>query len=97
MRKAFGSAATMRVRQFTHAWVFEVLTEGLQIHDERLVEHYSQSFAKFFENGFGVGTRTLTKMRLMAGARPDRRPPDQLLILPAFDWLSEAQNGKRAL
>jgi hypothetical protein len=92
MRKAFGSAASCRVRQIARAWVVEVLADA-QYHplDADSFDALSRHFTQFFRNGFGESADVRVKARLMAGSRIDGRPPDQLLMMPSLGDVMRAE------
>ena len=85
LRKAFGTTAQARVRQFPKAWVIEVLAEG-QYHPDHQddFQALAGALSTFLRNGFGPSAQVTVKARLMAGARVDGLPPDQLLMLPTL-------------
>lgn len=84
-RKAFGSAAQMRITQYPKAWVVEIMAEGdRHPHDSSDLQYLGRAFTEFFRSGFGHRTQVLVKTRLLAGARLDGRPSDQLIVLPSI-------------
>lgn len=83
MKKGFGSSSQMRIRKIGLQYVVEVRTEGKPVHEPGFVKYMSESFDKFFVNGFGLGTKTKIEAKLEAGSRQDGTPAEQLLILPS--------------
>ena len=83
-RKAFGTATQCRILATPDFWTFEVRTEGHPVHDPAYADYMAQAFARFFTEGFGVGTQVATASKLEAGSRQDGTPADQMLILPTF-------------
>jgi len=83
-RKAFGAASQMCITQNARGYIVEVLTEGHPVHDGTYVQYMRAQWQKFFEEGFGLGTKTKLTAKLMAGSRQDGTAADQMLIVPSI-------------
>lgn len=87
-RKAFGSAAAMRITIPTidgvRCLLVEVLAEGHPVHDPKYVEWMGDQWRTFFTKGFGNGTVMRLETKIEAGSRQDGTPSDQLIILPSI-------------
>lgn len=90
VRKGWGTHGQMRIRQFPRAWVFEWLVEGdRHPHDRATLDYFSRALTQFMRQGFGAASDVTVKARLMAGARLDRRPADQMVVLPPLLQLAD--------
>lgn len=88
LRKAFGSTGQFQIKRYFAAWVITVFVEGdTHPDDPAAFTYFSRALTEFFRNGFGPSTQVQVKARLMAGARLDGRPADQLLIVPGAQLL----------
>jgi len=79
-RRAFGSAAQMRVQP---AWTIAILAEGVPVWDAAFVTWMHARWRRFLSNGFGADAVITSTARLMAGP-VESRPPDQMIIVPAI-------------
>lgn len=83
-RKAFGSAAQLRVRQSRTHWEVRILAEGAPVEDRAFTTWMHAQWVAFFLHGFGSRSVVTARARLMAGPRGDGNPADQLIILPSI-------------
>jgi len=88
-RRAFGSVGQMRISQTGRGYIVEVIAEGHPVGDKIFQDAMKSSWERFFKAGFGQDTTVKMTAKLMAGKRPDGKPPDQMLILPTL----EVNNG----
>lgn len=90
VRKGFGSGGQFKLEQFAKAWVVTFLVDA-QRHpnDPETFKYFGRAFTMFFQNAFGSQAEVVVKARLLAGARLDGRPPDQLIMMPSILPLAE--------
>lgn len=87
-RKAFGAASQMNITQTGRGYLIEVLTEGHPVHDPDYLRYMRENWQRFFETGFGVGTKSKLTAKLMAGSPQNGKPADQMIIMPHQNLLT---------
>lgn len=83
-RKAFGSAAQLRVIQYERCWEVRILAEGYPVDDAAFTTWMHRQWEYFFKHGFGPSCVVKASARLMAGQRSDGKPADQMIIVPSI-------------